>query len=171
MRLRRSRGDTEPFADLVVREAGGDQLDHLALTLGDLQLPLTQYVCHAADANNGLAGRTSTKRRIYAKYARRRELAAGALVERRHLARVVQRQVVVVADDHGHFLQRPAAGRRDGDDVGVDPVRLAVGAGHLAAGVALVRAPGARAGHLRGVERDVGRVRDRARDRRRVELD
>src|SRR5881397_2647471 len=70
MRLRRSRRDAESLADLVVREAGCDQLDNLALPVGDLQRPLVQYLCHAVDANNGLAGCTLTERRIRAKYVR-----------------------------------------------------------------------------------------------------
>jgi hypothetical protein len=39
------------------------------LPLGDLQLPLAQYLCHDADANNGWAERTSAERRIRPKYA------------------------------------------------------------------------------------------------------
>ena len=55
MRLRGAGRDAQTLADLVVREPGGDQLDHFALAIGDLQVPLGQYLCHAADANNGLA--------------------------------------------------------------------------------------------------------------------
>jgi hypothetical protein len=44
MRLRRPRGDAEALADLVVRQPGSDQLDHLALSLRDLEIPLGQHV-------------------------------------------------------------------------------------------------------------------------------
>src|SRR5438046_400490 len=56
-----------------------------------------------------------------------------ALVERRHLARVHERQVVVVADDHRDLLDRTAARGRVAHDERVDAVRLVVGAGHLPA--------------------------------------
>ena len=70
MRFRRPRRDAQPLADLVVRETLCDQLDDLALPVGDLQLPLVQYLCHVADANNGSAGCTLAERRIRAEYAR-----------------------------------------------------------------------------------------------------
>ena len=69
MRLRGAGGDAQTLADLVVRESGCDQLDHLALPLRDLQLPLGEYLCHAADANNALARCTLTERRIREDYA------------------------------------------------------------------------------------------------------
>jgi len=68
MRLRRTRGDAQPLADLVVREPGCDQFHHLALAIGDPQVPLGQYLCHDADANNGLAACTLTERRIRENY-------------------------------------------------------------------------------------------------------
>ena len=55
VRLRRPRRDAEALADLVVRQPGGDQLDHLALPLRDPEVPLGQHLCHAADANNAVA--------------------------------------------------------------------------------------------------------------------
>ena len=58
MRLRRSRRDAQPLADLVVREAGGDQLHDLTLPLGDLQVSPAQYLCHAVDASSALPWRT-----------------------------------------------------------------------------------------------------------------
>jgi dihydrofolate reductase len=70
MRLRRPRRDAQSLPDLVVRETLCDQLDDLALPIGDLQLPLVQYLCHAADANNGPAGCTLAERRIRPEYAR-----------------------------------------------------------------------------------------------------
>ena len=68
MRLRRPRRDAQPLPDLVVRETLCDQLDDLALPIGDLHLPLVQYLCHVADANNGPAGCTLAERRIRAEY-------------------------------------------------------------------------------------------------------
>ena len=70
MRLRRPRRDAQPLPDLVVRETLCDQLDDLALPIGDLQFPLVQYLCHVADANNGSAACTLAERRIRVEYAR-----------------------------------------------------------------------------------------------------
>ena len=58
VRLRRSRRDAQPLADLVVREARGDQLHDLTLPLGDLQGSPAQYLCHGADATSAVAWRT-----------------------------------------------------------------------------------------------------------------
>ena len=68
VRLRRPRRDAQPLADLVVRETLCDQLDDLALPLGDLQLPLVQYLCHVAEANNGPAACTLPERCIRTEY-------------------------------------------------------------------------------------------------------
>jgi hypothetical protein len=46
MRLRRSRGDAQALADLVVRAPGGDELDDLALPLGDRGEGVPQCVVH-----------------------------------------------------------------------------------------------------------------------------
>src|SRR3954449_2644746 len=72
---------------------------------------------------------------------------AGRLVERRRGP--IQRasgEATRVADDHGHDLERPATGRRAAGDVRVDPILLAVGAGHAAARPGLVWAGGGAGG-------------------------
>lgn len=50
MSLRRSRGNTEPLADFVVRATCGDQLDHLTLPLGDRREGFAECVFHGLDA-------------------------------------------------------------------------------------------------------------------------
>jgi len=51
VRLRRSRGNAKPLADLVVRAAGCDQLDHLDLSLGEARNRSSQSVVHGREAN------------------------------------------------------------------------------------------------------------------------
>ena len=47
MGLRRSRGDAKALADLVVRAPGGNELDDLALPLGDRGEGVPQCVVHS----------------------------------------------------------------------------------------------------------------------------
>ena len=47
MGLRRSRGDAQALADFVVRAPGGDELDDLALPLGDRGEGVPQCVVHS----------------------------------------------------------------------------------------------------------------------------
>src|SRR5207344_509327 len=62
--LRRPRRDAETACDLIVRAAGGDQLDHLTLPIRDDRRALVQQFDHGGDATNGSAPCLLTGRRI-----------------------------------------------------------------------------------------------------------
>src|SRR3989442_9643705 len=56
MCLRRSRGNAKALADLVVRAPGGDELDDLALPLGDRGERVPQCVVHRSKLNGQAPG-------------------------------------------------------------------------------------------------------------------
>lgn len=60
MSFRRARRDAEATRDFLVRVAGGDELDHLTLPIGDHGRPLMQDCDHGGDANNGQQARLLT---------------------------------------------------------------------------------------------------------------
>ena len=66
MRLRSSRRDAEPLSDLFVRAAQRDQLDHLALPLGQRDIRSVGGASHGRDATPRVPRQPSVDRSIRA---------------------------------------------------------------------------------------------------------